>query len=105
VLLLLLLLPCEAHKCQRRCYNDKRCHNDDCTSCSTPCHSRNRTTFKGLLKHALTLNQSCRCAAAGTVEDTADELTRRGGKGIPVVCDHTVDAQVHCGAQVRGCLG
>jgi NAD(P)-dependent dehydrogenase (short-subunit alcohol dehydrogenase family) len=24
----------------------------------------------------------------GTIEDTADEVTRRGGKGIPVRCDH-----------------
>ena len=31
---------------------------------------------------------------AGTVEDTADEVTTRGGEGIPVVCDHTDDAQV-----------
>src|SRR2546422_3870251 len=30
----------------------------------------------------------------GTVEDTADEVTRRGGAGIPVLCDHTVDEQV-----------
>lgn len=30
----------------------------------------------------------------GTVEDTADEVTRRGGIGIPVRCDHTVDADV-----------
>jgi NAD(P)-dependent dehydrogenase (short-subunit alcohol dehydrogenase family) len=30
----------------------------------------------------------------GTIEDTADELTARGGVGIPVRCDHTVDAQV-----------
>ena len=30
----------------------------------------------------------------GTVEDTADEVTARGGTGIPVVCDHTDAAQV-----------
>jgi NAD(P)-dependent dehydrogenase (short-subunit alcohol dehydrogenase family) len=30
----------------------------------------------------------------GTVEDTADEVTARGGTGIPVVCDHTSAAQV-----------
>ncbi len=28
----------------------------------------------------------------GTVQDTADEVTARGGKGIAVRCDHTVDA-------------
>ncbi|MBB5802993.1 NAD(P)-dependent dehydrogenase (short-subunit alcohol dehydrogenase family) [Saccharothrix ecbatanensis] len=28
----------------------------------------------------------------GTVEDTADEVTARGGTGIAVRCDHTVDA-------------
>jgi NAD(P)-dependent dehydrogenase (short-subunit alcohol dehydrogenase family) len=30
----------------------------------------------------------------GTVEDTADEVTRRGGTGDPMVCDHTDDAAV-----------
>jgi len=30
----------------------------------------------------------------GTIEDTAEDLTRRGGQGIPVRCDHTVDEQV-----------
>jgi NAD(P)-dependent dehydrogenase (short-subunit alcohol dehydrogenase family) len=30
----------------------------------------------------------------GTVEDTADEATRRGGRGVPVRCDHTVDEDV-----------
>jgi NAD(P)-dependent dehydrogenase (short-subunit alcohol dehydrogenase family) len=30
----------------------------------------------------------------GTVEDTADEVTARGGQGIAVRCDHTVDADV-----------
>jgi NAD(P)-dependent dehydrogenase (short-subunit alcohol dehydrogenase family) len=30
----------------------------------------------------------------GTIEDTADEVTRRGGLGIPVRCDHTVDAEI-----------
>ncbi len=29
----------------------------------------------------------------GTVFATADEVTRRGGKGIPVACDHKDDAQ------------
>jgi NAD(P)-dependent dehydrogenase (short-subunit alcohol dehydrogenase family) len=30
----------------------------------------------------------------GTVEETAEAVTARGGKGIPVRCDHTVDAEV-----------
>jgi NAD(P)-dependent dehydrogenase (short-subunit alcohol dehydrogenase family) len=30
----------------------------------------------------------------GTIEDTADEVTRAGGRGIPVRCDHTVDDDV-----------
>lgn len=30
----------------------------------------------------------------GTIDDTADEVTERGGTGIPVRCDHTDDAQV-----------
>src|SRR5712692_6067219 len=29
----------------------------------------------------------------GTIEDTAEEVTRRGGRGIPARCDHTVDEQ------------
>jgi len=32
--------------------------------------------------------------APGTIEDTADEVTRRGGKGIPVQVDHSDAAQV-----------
>lgn len=28
-------------------------------------------------------------AMPGTIEDTADEVTREGGRGIPVRCDHT----------------
>jgi NAD(P)-dependent dehydrogenase (short-subunit alcohol dehydrogenase family) len=31
---------------------------------------------------------------AGTIGETADEVTRRGGRGIAVRCDHTVDADV-----------
>jgi NAD(P)-dependent dehydrogenase (short-subunit alcohol dehydrogenase family) len=31
--------------------------------------------------------------AAATVEDTADEVSARGGRGIPAVADHTDDAQ------------
>jgi NAD(P)-dependent dehydrogenase (short-subunit alcohol dehydrogenase family) len=30
----------------------------------------------------------------GTIDETAEELTARGGLGIPVRCDHTDDAQV-----------
>ncbi len=30
----------------------------------------------------------------GTIDDTADEVTRRGGKGIAVRCDHTSDDDV-----------
>jgi NAD(P)-dependent dehydrogenase (short-subunit alcohol dehydrogenase family) len=30
----------------------------------------------------------------GTIDDTADEVTARGGRGIAVRCDHTVDADV-----------
>lgn len=30
----------------------------------------------------------------GTINDAADEVTSRGGRGIPVRCDHTVDAEV-----------
>ncbi len=31
----------------------------------------------------------------GTIEDTADEVTARGGVGKHVRCDHTVDTDVH----------
>jgi NAD(P)-dependent dehydrogenase (short-subunit alcohol dehydrogenase family) len=30
----------------------------------------------------------------GTIDDTASEVTRRGGRGIAVRCDHTIDADV-----------
>lgn len=30
----------------------------------------------------------------GTVEETAKEVSRAGGTGVPVVCDHTVDEEV-----------
>jgi NAD(P)-dependent dehydrogenase (short-subunit alcohol dehydrogenase family) len=30
----------------------------------------------------------------GTIDDTAEEVTARGGTGIPARCDHTVDTQV-----------
>jgi NAD(P)-dependent dehydrogenase (short-subunit alcohol dehydrogenase family) len=40
--------------------------------------------------------RSSRAAGAHerTVEDTADEIEARGGRGVPVVTDHTDDAQV-----------
>jgi NAD(P)-dependent dehydrogenase (short-subunit alcohol dehydrogenase family) len=42
-------------------------------------------------------------AVPGTVEDTADEVTARGGTGIPVVCDQTDAAQVEAlFGRVRG---
>jgi NAD(P)-dependent dehydrogenase (short-subunit alcohol dehydrogenase family) len=31
---------------------------------------------------------------AGTIEDTADEVTERGGQGVAVRCDHAVDRDV-----------
>src|SRR4051812_6055693 len=30
----------------------------------------------------------------GTIEETAEAVTARGGRGIPVSCDHTEDTQV-----------
>ncbi len=30
----------------------------------------------------------------GTIDDTAEEVTARGGTGIAIRCDHTDDAQV-----------
>lgn len=30
----------------------------------------------------------------GTLKETANEIDSRGGKGVPVVCDHTKDDQV-----------
>lgn len=30
----------------------------------------------------------------GTIEDSAEEVTRRGGKGIPSRCDHANEAEV-----------
>jgi NAD(P)-dependent dehydrogenase (short-subunit alcohol dehydrogenase family) len=30
----------------------------------------------------------------GSIDETADEVTRAGGRGIPVACDHTDEAQV-----------
>lgn len=38
----------------------------------------------------------------GTIEETAEEVGRRGGVGVPVRCDHTVDEDVeHLVARVR----
>lgn len=33
-------------------------------------------------------------AAPGTIDETADEVTLRGGMGVPVRCDHTKDEEV-----------
>ncbi|HEX6104445.1 MAG TPA: SDR family NAD(P)-dependent oxidoreductase [Gemmatimonadales bacterium] len=33
-------------------------------------------------------------APPGTIDDTAEEVTRLGGRGIPVRCDHTQEAEV-----------
>lgn len=30
----------------------------------------------------------------GTLKETADEITNRGGKGIPVACDHSKDEEI-----------
>src|SRR5215471_173719 len=30
----------------------------------------------------------------GTIQDTAEAVTARGGRGIPIRCDHTVDSDV-----------
>lgn len=38
--------------------------------------------------------QSTQIDLTGTIEDTADEVTARGGIGIAVRCDHTVEADV-----------
>jgi NAD(P)-dependent dehydrogenase (short-subunit alcohol dehydrogenase family) len=37
----------------------------------------------------------------GTIDETAAEVTRRGGRGIPVRCDHTSDAEVEAGRAAR----
>ncbi len=37
---------------------------------------------------------SSRAELPGTIEDTASQLTRMGGQGIAVRCDHRVDAEV-----------
>ncbi|GGA01688.1 oxidoreductase [Paenibacillus marchantiophytorum] len=38
--------------------------------------------------------QSTRSDVPGTIEGTADEVTKRGGQGIAVRCDHTLDEDV-----------
>ena len=46
------------------------------------------TSYAGLLKQAgLT-------ALPGNIEETSEEVSRAGGRGIPVRCDHTDEAQV-----------
>jgi dehydrogenase/reductase SDR family protein 1 len=45
-------------------------------------------------------------ALPGTIEDTADEVTEVGGRGIAVHCDHRVDAEVEAlFARIRGEAG
>src|SRR6186713_2985954 len=42
----------------------------------------------------------------GTIDETASEVTSRGGRGIAVRCDHTVDADVESlFARIRGDRG
>ena len=41
----------------------------------------------------------------GTIQDTADEVSERGGNGIPVQVDHTEDAQVRSGGAGRSAAG
>jgi len=35
----------------------------------------------------------------GTIEDTAEEVTRRGGQGLPICCDHANEAEVQATLQ------
>ena len=30
----------------------------------------------------------------GTIQETAEEVTARGGKGVPVRCDHSLDSDI-----------
>ena len=46
------------------------------------------TSYAGLLK------QAGRTDLPGSIDETAEEVTRAGGRGIPVRCDHTDEAQV-----------
>lgn len=41
-----------------------------------------------------TANEESESEVSGTIEETAEEVTDRGGVGIPVQCDHTVDGDV-----------
>ncbi|HEY9296777.1 MAG TPA: SDR family NAD(P)-dependent oxidoreductase [Phormidium sp.] len=41
-----------------------------------------------------TKNQGTTDNLAGTIDETAESVTLRGGVGIPVRCDHTIDAEV-----------
>ena len=45
-------------------------------------------TYASILEH------SHLDALPGTIDDTAEAVTRHGGRGIAVACDHTVDEQV-----------
>jgi len=44
--------------------------------------------------YAQILSMSGLAAMPGTIEDTADEVARLGGRGIAVRCDHTRDDEV-----------
>ncbi|MGA9378778.1 MAG: SDR family NAD(P)-dependent oxidoreductase, partial [Phormidium sp.] len=41
-----------------------------------------------------TKNQATTDNLPGTIDETAESVTLRGGVGIPVRCDHTIDAEV-----------
>ena len=43
--------------------------------------------------------------APGNVEDTAEEVTRRGGIGVPVPCDFTVESDVAESQNLIGTIG
>jgi NAD(P)-dependent dehydrogenase (short-subunit alcohol dehydrogenase family) len=47
------------------------------------------TSYAGLLA------QAGRSDLPGSIDETAEEVTRAGGRGIPARCDHTDDGQVH----------
>jgi dehydrogenase/reductase SDR family member 1 len=42
----------------------------------------------------LAIDPGLTAALPGTIDDTADEVTARGGRGVAVACDHGDDAQV-----------
>jgi NAD(P)-dependent dehydrogenase (short-subunit alcohol dehydrogenase family) len=48
----------------------------------------------GYITGRSTRTQSTSKDLTGTIEDTAEEVTSRGGVGIAVRCDHTVEEDV-----------